>query len=757
MKGPARVVKRSGRSQSSDRPRAKVMQGGDEGIVSSEVKSPLKMKKKKKKLDLTANPPPSAANVVVKPERRRSIEDEEKQFMEEAVVNSLQKPKRIKKKKVQPREEKPARREQEDRAEVKPTRVTSSQREEDDEDNYDDDDFEDYDDDFEDDEQDELQVFNPVKASALKSPKARNQFAPSLRSSSKREEKQMDDASGAKMGKFTQVQMQKAKGRTKATRRSTRDGLVDLDSLNEVGISFENAGYRSNRNKEIRSLVKLQQCKIDVFSHHALPKWEFYMRTVGAGGTCRQTFTQTNDDACDMGIQTDGIEVKTSYVGGDDGGDGEPMCEEKLAEEDLRGLGRLTEMCEILLEENSALFTGKEETSFSACEFVLGNVPGDTVDIVYSATLSHVLLSAHVEGERSTLCLWDLNNPETPFRVAICEDVVTKCLLSPRNPNVLIAGSESGVVFVWDMRNVTDSNPVKPTYCTAACDEMHESGICELRLVQSSMTRGYSDFGFQFASLDTYGVIHIWSVLNHTQQPEQDHGIFLGGTAKLLHVDKVVSFPEEDAMATSFQFHPSDASQIFVTSTCGRIVHLTRFGTGIPPKSYDPGVDAGLRYSMVDIFTCGIIATSIDFHPILENYFLVGFSTGSFALYHVGKSPPLKVWQATTQADPSKGFGFSGVSRILWSKTTPTVFFVYDELSTLYLWNLKQDPYTPAYTQHSEKPPTMKTLFAVSPSLVKVMSPSLTILDPAGDMIVHKLHSLGPTTTQVEKLLLDLF
>jgi len=311
---------------------------------------------------------------------------------------------------------------------------------------------------------------------------------------------------------------------------------------------------------------------------------------------------------------------------------------------------------------------------------------------------------------------------------------VSKCMIGPRTPQVVVAGCEEGTLLVWDLRTEEpfSGNPISPSYCTEAPGvgsptAYHGAQICGLECLSRHDALNNSSFEFQFASLDEAGTANIWTVLDHSVESEVDPGIFVGARLKLHHVDSThvsaqrnephLEFGECTSTARCFAFHPSDTSRIFVGTASGSIVQLARFGDTPNPKSFKLG---GARFSAFSAQLTGLAVTSISFHPCLHCIFLVGYNSGTFALFEASSAIPLKVWEAATAPSPLSGSGFSAVSKVRWSTTCPSIFQVLDSSGRLAVWDLSQDITKPLVMNFVAGQGT--GLLALSPSSVKTAS-----------------------------------
>lgn len=609
------------------------------------------------------------------------------------------------------------------------------------EDNYEDEEFENYDDDFED------VVVKKTKGSKV------NAFAPDLRKpktplvESKKQE-------AVHPGKFTSMYPTR-KGQSRSN--LVQQEVEDFDDVKAIGIDEGSKKGGNQRCKDILSRVKLQSSRIDLFEQHSLPPWECYIRSIGAGGLKRQSFTQTNSDACDMDIQTDPIDTSELYCQG-------PFCGLLTDDNDdlnLKNLSQLTDEMEKVLEENiSFLFTGVQESKISeeptavfASRTIniddLGDMSDRMVkDLHFSQSNSNVLVAALAPFPGSTvssrLLMWDVGS-KTPLLLAtlVCESRITCSLISPVTSNIVIAGTEDGSIYMWNIKLSASDRTYLPI-CYTGFEDIHLSCIVELVLLPNATA-------FQFASMDDTSVVHVWNVLE-SDEPT------LNSDFKLVHISEIPTTLLPGAM--TLRFHPTDSNQLFVATSTGSISHCTRQGLFASPKKYTLNKPLDMRYSMVNMNACGVIATSIEFNPVAHEIFAAGFSDGTFALFHSKHASPLKTFTMTSEMSTKCGFGFLPIERVCWSSSS--VLFVYDAGFNIYIWDFAADVDAPILTSKNEnvKLEHAKPIVTYSPGMG-----SLSRIATVTSNSKIEFHLLNPSTSprqmndanELEQLFFNIF
>nr|XP_033787480.1 WD repeat-containing protein 60 isoform X5 [Geotrypetes seraphini] len=196
---------------------------------------------------------------------------------------------------------------------------------------------------------------------------------------------------------------------------------------------------------------------------------------------------------------------------------------------------------------------------------------------------------------------------------------------------------------------------------------------------------------FQIASLDENGILNLWVVIElQSVDPagsQSDLGLIPGGRVKLVHSSAVhlISsfFPKditclETPQTLNIKFLPLDSNHFVIGTDIDLVIHGTRNGLRVPPNVYRPQ-QCGTRFVRV---------TSIDFSPFAEPVFLVGCSDGSIRLHFMTAQYPIMQWN-----DSTKG---QSIVTVRWALTRPTVFFVLDATSNIYIWDLLESDLHPA-------------------------------------------------------------
>lgn len=189
-------------------------------------------------------------------------------------------------------------------------------------------------------------------------------------------------------------------------------------------------------------------------------------------------------------------------------------------------------------------------------------------------------------------------------------------------------------------------------------------------------------------------MLHFW-VVAEIHEPDlagaqNDLGLAPGGRVKLLKSSSLtLENPSRDAhlksglRALDMSILPSDPNQFYVGTDLGFVIHGVRFGTRTYPRAHCPVIDP-----IVDV-------TSIDFSPFNQPCFLAGSSDGSFSLYRTKSENPLVTWSTVTKGRP--------VKCVRWSRSRPCVFYVLDDSSNLYVFNIVEGDAVPKHIEQISK------------------------------------------------------
>ncbi|XP_069504090.1 cytoplasmic dynein 2 intermediate chain 1 isoform X2 [Ambystoma mexicanum] len=604
-------------------------------------------------------------------------------------------------------------------------------------------DFEAYDDDFEDEEeefrdeedqprlkQEEMAIYKTAEMEEIqRAINAENDLISAIPSRHSRKSYEKDQGK-----EFSNLQK----------KESHRGVFIDFMAAKQRQISRKMAEKQKKRSTELLRLIDMDfSITLSLLDLSPVNEYDMYIRSFGKTNT-KQAYVQCNEDYVDRDIQTEEVETEerwtqypgegTRVCGSSTNTDGAFADAASLPKVDSQRLSQfLRSACQVvavLLEEDyaekqSSWKLGSQEASLSisdGCFQLNMNLSflhdRKVYNLLFSQVQRHVMLSVHGLPEspgddrlnnKYIICVWNIWEPSTPLKLLLCDSEIKCCCFSPGKATLVFAGTMDGSVVVWDLREdssmhhcmtVADSNWVfrSSTFSTdgvltsvnhvcpvLAIEPISTTVVKEGSLANLTSEEEMLGLSFQMASLDENGYLNLWVVMElqkvDVAGSQSDLGLIPGGKVKLVHsstINLLDSFFSKDIICRcvpqtlNIKFLPLDSNHYIVGTDIGLVCHGTRHGTRVPPKLYKPQ-QRGTR---------PIKVTAVDFSPFGEPIFLVGCSDGSIRLHLMSDEYPIMHWNDCTNGQP--------IIDLQWSLTKPSVFFVLDSASSIYIWDLLQ-------------------------------------------------------------------
>lgn len=532
--------------------------------------------------------------------------------------------------------------------------------------------------------------------------------------------------------------------------RPVTRGLINFSGARQRAMSRKAHSKTTKRAHDLLQMIELDVSSYDLFDLPPVKEYDLYIRSFGRTDT-KQAYVQTNDDNIDRDIQTDEIDLRQKWTQhppedftGCGRGDGEKdLDEEESAQQNKQqDLGRLNsfiqkagQVISILLDEekdqqrhekadnrtNLALSEGYSQLT------CLSILKGRSVEFAhFSPTQPNYLLTVYnkpAEASESNpvdrkgiICVWNTNEPSYPQRILACESQPVCCCFSPYKTTLVFAGMVDGSVCAWDLREPpalhksvhyenSDHLLRYPTYNTAGIVEVdnHHSPITTLTPVvsytdsdssgQDSHEDSSGGLTFQLVSCEEMGILKFWVVAEISSPDmagsEVDLGLSPGGRIKLVLSssiklrnplrEKTETTKEKQGYLRTFelQLSPGDLNHYYVGTEKGFVYHGLRFGSKAYPRMFTALSDAP-----VDIRT-------LDFSPFCHPCFLATTGDGDVHLFSTKTDTALVSW-------PARVWGTTGVRCAKWSPSRPCVFYVLDDNSRLYTFDLLEGDSMPA-------------------------------------------------------------
>lgn len=264
---------------------------------------------------------------------------------------------------------------------------------------------------------------------------------------------------------------------------------------------------------------------------------------------------------------------------------------------------------------------------------------------------SYLSVSRSMSSElRGLICLWSLTLKGRPEYVLRCQSSVTSCTFNRFDHNLVIAGSYSGQIVVWDLR--TKSHPILKTPLMA---ESHTHPVYCVSIIGSQHANN-------IVSASNDGKVCVWSL-----------NMFSSPTSSFDLKNRV-----KDIGCTSMAFPDNETNTFYVGAEDGSILQTQLHGS----KSSDAAADVfEAHYGPL---------TGLDIHPVGENIFT---DLAGNLLLSSSVDWSVKLWNPKMSKSALLSFDIYDdyVFDVKWSPVHPSVFAVAEGTGIVDVWNLNQD------------------------------------------------------------------
>ncbi|CAI5747133.1 unnamed protein product [Peronospora destructor] len=321
-----------------------------------------------------------------------------------------------------------------------------------------------------------------------------------------------------------------------------------------------------------------------------------------------------------------------------------------------------------------------------------------------SPTVPLTEVAAITEG---VVLLWSTALPGRPEYRFTCHSQVTSACFNPFDRHVIVGGTYSGQIVVWDTR--AKSVPVQKT-ALSAFSHTHPIYAMAVAGTKNSYT---------LISASTDGRVCIWDI-DHLQKPLDmlDLRISLSIVSNYTSVNASNKIME--ASVTSFAVLGKEIKELFIGTEAGKL-----YSTKVDQQKKKPGagddnsgIDADKRNqnSLLGSSTGGLVREVIveavskegsHFGPVTAMHFnpLLPMHRDSLLLT-CSLDSTVKLWSSEHPESPVLSFEPSSeyISDVRWSSVHPALFAVADSSGTVSIWNILKDIEVPVISEKiSEK------------------------------------------------------
>ncbi|ETP35721.1 hypothetical protein, variant [Phytophthora nicotianae P10297] len=308
-----------------------------------------------------------------------------------------------------------------------------------------------------------------------------------------------------------------------------------------------------------------------------------------------------------------------------------------------------------------------------------------------SATAALTEVAAITEG---VVLLWSTALPGRPEYRFTCHSQVTSACFNPFDRHIIIGGTYSGQIVVWDTR--AKSAPVQKTALSAFS---HTHPIYAMAVAGTKTS-------YTLISASTDGRVCVWD-LDHLQKPLDmlDLRISLSIVSNYTSVN--TSDKKMEASVTSFAVLGKEIKELFIGTEAGKL-----YSTKIDQQKNKPGAgddsssmdtDKKNRNSLLGSSTGDLVreviveAVSKDgshFGPVTAMHFnpLLPAHRDSLLLT-CSLDSTVKLWSLEHPEFPVLSFEPSSeyISDVRWSPLQPALFAVADSSGSVSIWNILRD------------------------------------------------------------------
>lgn len=299
-------------------------------------------------------------------------------------------------------------------------------------------------------------------------------------------------------------------------------------------------------------------------------------------------------------------------------------------------------------------------------------------DMDWSPEFAELMLGSYNKKKQSLItdpygvcCIWNLHLQGRPEFVFQTQSEITSACFSKFHPKLVIGGTYSGQIVLWDMR--TKSLPVQKTPLTVTG---HAHPIYKMQMVGTQNSNN-------LISASSDGIVCSWQ-LDMLTQPQEIIELVSNSNDKI-----------NDIAITTFDFPDNEISSFWIGTEEGRVHQVNRYERA----DSKAGLNATDRYE-----GHGGIITGLSFHPQssgsynFSNLFLTSSIDWTVKLWRTKSTLKPSIKEEIIQPICSFDYANDYVLDVEWSPVHPAMFASVDGDGQLNIFNINQDQEMPIFS-----------------------------------------------------------
>lgn len=329
----------------------------------------------------------------------------------------------------------------------------------------------------------------------------------------------------------------------------------------------------------------------------------------------------------------------------------------------------------------------------------------------WSAQYNELLLASYSTNEQSssdpdgTLLVWNTKfKNASPEYVFYCQSSIMSCCFAKFHPSLIVGGTYSGQIVLWDMR----SNKKTPVQRSALTTAAHTHPVYCAKVVGTPNAHN-------LISISTDGKLCSWS-LDMLSAPQE-----------VLELNQQKQ--TRSVAVTCMSFHPDDYNNFLVGSEEGMVYSACRHGS---------------KTGILDTFEShqGFV-TNVDFRP---NDTQAGYSR-LFLTSSIDWT--VKLWD-TKESEPIHTFESNGdyIYDVKWSPNNPALFATADGDGKVDIWNIANDIELPTASEQVSRNPVDDSKASLNKLSWTPNGNQVVVGDDYGRIHVYDIGELGDINSQ---------